>query len=287
MKSFSIKTCLIAVIAVFLLCTCQSKKEEKQIKLVYTNWMESKAFTYLAQEILRKKGYDVELIFVKGDIAKIYSLLAQKDADVFMNAWVPYTHKEFIDEYGHKISKINTNYVNARLGLVVPEYMDIYSIEELAQYDSLLNYTIIGIAKETGYMDQVASAVETYNLKGFHLTYVHELAVIDSLEQAIQKKQPIAVTGWTPHWMFSRYEIKFLDDPHFSFGESQRIDTYAWRGFSEAHPYATSFFSRIQFTDKTIASLLDTFDRIEDPEKAAKTWIENHAIIVNNWLPHE
>ncbi len=287
MKSYSIKTGLLVIIILFSLYNCQSNKENKHITIAYTNWIESKAFSYLAQEILRKEGYDVELVFIKGEISTIYSLLAQKKVDIFMNAWVPFTHKDFLDKYGKRLSKINTNYVNARLGLVVPEYMDIYSIEQLAQYDSLLNYTIIGLAKETGYMDQVASAVKSYNLNKFHLTYANELAVLDSLKQAIQQRRPIVVTGWTPHWMFSRYDIKFLDDPHFSFGESQRIDTYAWKGFARKRPYATSFFSRILFTDKTMANLLDTFDKIKDPEKAAKAWIEAHPILVANWLPYE
>lgn len=287
MKSYSIKTWLITVIAVFVLCCCQSSKEEKHIKIAYTNWIESKAFTYLAQEILRNKGYDVEVVYIKGEVSNIFYQLSEKKVDVFMNFWLPYSNQVYLDKYGKKLAKLNTNYVNARIGLVIPEYMDIYSIGELAQCDSLVNYTIVGFEEDTGFMRHAAAALKTYGLSTYHLSFTNEKAILDSLAHAIQQKKPIVVTGWTPHMMFARYNIRFLDDPHLSFGESQHIDTYSWKGFTTKYPYATSLFSRIQFNDKTVAELLDTFDQIEDPEEAAKVWISEHPIIVANWLPHE
>lgn len=288
MKTFSTLRWIAALIIAFLFCACQSKEEKKHITIAYINWQESIAMSYVAQKILQDQGYEVKMVYIEdGDVPKTFSMLADKKVDIFMNFWLPVSNKLYLEKHGNRLTKINTNYVNARIGLVVPEYMPIYSIEDLTEYDSLVNHTIIGFEEGTGIMKRAAVALKAYDLKTFHLYHTHEKAILDSLHQAIQQKKPIVITGWTPHWMFARYNVKFLDDPHLSFGEGQRIDTYAWKGFARKRPYTTSFFSRILFTDKTMANLLDTFDKIEDPEEAAKAWIEAHPILVANWLPHE
>ena len=35
-----------------------------------------------------------------------------------------------------------------------------------------------------------------------------------ALKSAIANDEEIAVTGWTPHWMFARWDLKYLDDPN-------------------------------------------------------------------------
>ena len=44
-----------------------------------------------------------------------------------------------------------------------------------------------------------------------------------------------------PHWMFSRYPLKFLEDPKEEFGDSEHIEVIATKGFSEKDPYAALF----------------------------------------------
>lgn len=274
-----------AILFAFLLCACQNKQEKKHIKIAYVNWQESIAMSHVAQEILSSQGYDVELVY--NDVSVTFHSLANKKVDIFMNVWLPYSNKSYIERYSKQLTKINTNYVNARIGLVVPEYTPIYSIKQLAEQDSTFKTKIFGIEKDSGIMKAAVSAIKSYNLQSYQLVYSDESTMIDSLEQALQRKEPVIITGWTPHWMFARYELRFLDDPHVSFGESQQIDTYSWKGFIKRNPYATSFFSRIQLNDRTMANLLDTFNKIEDPKEAARVWVEHHHIITDNWLPHE
>lgn len=46
-----------------------------------------------------------------------------------------------------------------------------------------------------------------------------------TLAKAIKDKRPIVVTGWTPHWMFTKFDLKFLEDPKGSFGKAENIHT--------------------------------------------------------------
>ncbi len=40
--------------------------------------------------------------------------------------------------------------------------------------------------------------------------------------EAIRKKQWIVVTGWSPHWMFGRWNLHYLDDPKTTLNRSKR-----------------------------------------------------------------
>ena len=56
--------------------------------------------------------------------------------------------------------------------------------------------------------------------------------------------------------MFSRYPLKFLEDPKEEFGDSEHIEAIATKGFSEKDPYAASFFKNFKLTDEQLSELM-------------------------------
>ncbi|MFP3360313.1 glycine betaine ABC transporter substrate-binding protein, partial [Planococcus sp. SIMBA_143] len=58
------------------------------------------------------------------------------------------------------------------------------------------------------------------------------------LGQAIDNGEEIIVTGWTPHWKFQTYDLKYLEDPEGVFGEAETINTLAREGLEEDAPRA-------------------------------------------------
>ena len=145
----------IAIVTSFAasLIGCQSidssKSKENTIKMVYVNWAEGIAMTNLAKVVLEDKmNYNVDLTMA--DVAPIFTSLASGDQDVFMDAWLPVTHESYMKEYGDELETIGTNFEGARIGLVVPEYMNIQSIDELNNWNSDLEGQIIGIDSGAG-----------------------------------------------------------------------------------------------------------------------------------------
>ncbi len=51
-----------------------------------------------------------------------------------------------------------------------------------------------------------------------------------ALQSAIQNEEDIVVTGWTPHWMFARWDLKYLDDPKNVYGGAEHINTIVRQG---------------------------------------------------------
>lgn len=207
MKKF--KSLALVLVSLISLASCSSSNNEKKISLTYVNWAEGIAMTHLAKAIFEEQGYKVEML--NADVAPIFASLSRKKADVFLDTWLPVTHKDYMNQYQDKLEVIGSTYENARIGLVVPDYVSISSIEELNKYKNKFSGKIVGIDAGAGIMKATEEAIQNYNLD-FELMTSSGPAMTASLNKAIQKKEWIVVTGWTPHWMFNRFKLKFLED---------------------------------------------------------------------------
>lgn len=101
----------------------------EEIELVSTPWDSERASSGVVAEVLRSKGFDVTVTPV--DVAVVFKSVANGDGDATLAAWMPMTHKDFYDKYDGQFEDLGENLKGAKIGLVVPDYMDIDSIEDL------------------------------------------------------------------------------------------------------------------------------------------------------------
>ena len=113
----------------FTVVSCGDSGKNKKISIAYANWAEGIAITNLAKAIFEDQGYDVKLL--NADLAPIFTSISRKKADIFMDVWMPVTMEDYMKQYGDKLEIIGDIYDSARIGLVVPDYVTINSIEEL------------------------------------------------------------------------------------------------------------------------------------------------------------
>ena len=271
------------LLTALLTVACGPKTDEKKIDIAYVNWSEGIAMTNLAKVIFEEQGYRVNLL--NADLAPVFASLSQKKADVFLDAWLPVTMADYITQYGDKLETLGTVYDNARIGLVVPEYVTINSIEEMNQVRARFKGEIVGIDAGAGIMKATDKAIPDYGLD-YKLLTSSGPAMTASLKKAIDKKEWVVVTGWTPHWMFDRFDLKILADPKGIYGGAAKIQVLAWKGFSEKDPFAARLLSNMHLTDAQISSLMAA---LEEPgineTDAARKWLETNRDVVSNWLP--
>src|SRR5690606_8618344 len=101
----------------------------EEIPLAYVAWDSEIASTHVVGAVLEDLGYNVKLVQL--DAGPMFTAVAQGDADAMVAAWLPGTHAAYMEEYGDKLDDLGVNLEGAKIGLVVPHYMDIDSIEDL------------------------------------------------------------------------------------------------------------------------------------------------------------
>lgn len=260
--------------------------EKPTINFAYVNWADCIALTNLAKVILEDKmGYEVELTMA--DPGPVYTAVAEGDSDAFLDAWLPVTHESYMEEYGDDLVDLGYNYEGARIGLVVPAYVDPMSIEDLNNHTDAFDGEIIGIDSGAGIMSKTDQAVEDYALD-YRLVPSSGPVMTASLMKAIDRNESVVVTGWKPHWKFARWDLRFLDDPKGVYGKVENIHTVARLGLEEDMPDVVAFLRKFKLNDQQLGSLMGAINEsTDDPSVVARQWMQEHGDLVNSWLPQQ
>lgn len=260
---------------------------KKEIKLAYVAWDSEIASTNVVKEVLESKlGYKVEMLQV--DAGPMWTGIADGSADAMVAAWLPTTHQSYVEETEGKVEDLGPNLEGTKLGLVVPSYMEINSIEELAADSAVgdsVDFTITGIEPGAGIMMSSEKVLEEYGLKDkWNLLESSSSAMAQTLKNAYEKQEPIIVTGWTPHWMFAKMDLKYLEDPKGVYGADEQIHTVVRNGLKDAQPEAYAFLDKFNWTPDDMAAVMIQIEEGSSPEEAAKEWVEANADKVDAWL---
>jgi len=262
--------------------------EGKTVNIGWIPWGEDIAATYLWKNILEGQGYTVELTQL--DLAFLYAGLAQGDLDLFLDAWLPQTHRDYWDQYGDQLEELTTWYDKGLLTWAVPTYVDVDSIADLKGKADTFNGEIIGIEPGAGLTRVSREDVKPgYELDGYEIVEGSTPAMLSELDRATSRGEPIVVTLWRPHWAYAAYDIKDLEDPKGLLGEAENLKALARPGFSEDFPTLAEWMGNFKMSDEALASLeqlvLNDYDIGEEPA-AVEEWLSDSANqdIVNGWI---
>ena len=262
----------------------EEKETEKPVKIVYVDWASEVASSNVVKAVIQERmDRQCELLAVS--VRAMWESLAAGDQDGMVAAWLPSLQKKYLEKYGVEVENLGPNLEGTRLGLVVPEYVEIDSIEELKDYRKRFDGKIVGIDPQAGLMKKTEQAVDAYQLDGFQLISGSGPTMTTILERAIEEERWIVVTGWTPHWMFARWDLKYLDDPRNVYGEEEYIGTFVRKGLAKDMPEVYAFLDHFQWSPEDMEQVM-LYARDEDTSnyEAAVRWIEENESLVNSWL---
>ncbi|GMA52982.1 hypothetical protein GCM10025857_43390 [Alicyclobacillus contaminans] len=270
-----------AVVVITTLGLMTSNRSARgSITLSYINLDTELASTNVIAQVLRDEGYEVNTIAL--DIPVMWEAVANGEADAMVGAW-PATNKTQYDMFGDQMDKLGANLENsAQTGLVVPAYMeDVESIEDLTDQ---ADQEIVGVEPGTGTSDATDETIDAYpNLSGWEQVNSSTAAMIAELDQAIKQEEPIVVSIFAPHWIFSRYDLTMLEDPKETMGVPENIETMAREGLEEDEPEAYQILDNFQWEIDDIQSVMFEIENGAEPEEAAQNWIEENPEKVESW----
>ncbi|HFE5924081.1 TPA: ABC transporter permease/substrate binding protein [Streptococcus pyogenes] len=279
----------LAALAVFLIAalgrgimaiTSGMADKGETVNIAYVQWDSEVASTHVIAEVLKNEGYHVTLTPL--DNAVMWQTVANGNADFSTSAWLPVTHGQQYKKYQSKLDDLGSNLEGTKLGLAVPKYMtDVNSIEDLSKQ---ADQKITGIEPGAGIMAAAKKTLKEYhNLSSWELVAASTGAMTTSLDQAIKKKDPIVVTAWSPHWMFAKYDLKYLKDPKETFGSTENINTIARKGLKKDLPNVYKIIDKFHWTQKDMEAVMLDINKGMSPEAAAKKWVEANKSKVSSW----
>ncbi|VGW38454.1 ABC transporter permease/substrate binding protein [Streptococcus pyogenes] len=279
----------LAALAVFLIAalgrgimamTSGMADKGETVNIAYVQWDSEVASTHVIAEVLKNEGYHVTLTPL--DNAVMWQTVANGNADFSTSAWLPVTHGQQYQKYKSKLDDLGPNLKGIKLGLAVPKYMtDVNSIEDLSKQ---ADQKITGIEPGAGIMAAAKKTLKEYhNLSSWELVAASTGAMTTSLDQAIKKKDPIVVTAWSPHWMFAKYDLKYLKDPKETFGSTENINTIARKGLKKDLPNVYKIIDKFHWTQKDMEAVMLDINKGMSPEAAAKKWVEANKSKVSSW----
>ncbi|KRD67010.1 glycine betaine ABC transporter substrate-binding protein [Ensifer sp. Root278] len=262
-------------------------EDKAPVKIGWAAWSDAEFVTKLAAKLINDKlGHEVEL--VQTDIAPLYQGVSRGDLDAMMMAWLPETHADYFAKVKDKVTTLGTVYDGARLGWVVPKYVPedaIASIDDLKKDDvkEKLKGRIEGIDPGAGLTRLSEQALKDYELDSYKLQISSEAGMLTTVDRAVRKEQWFVATSWSPHWMFGKYELRYIDDPKDALGKAERVNVLARKGFETDNPEVAGFLSRMKLPIGDLEAAM--FNAQETSyEKAVDKYIADHPDQISAWL---
>ncbi|MDX2676170.1 ABC transporter permease/substrate binding protein [Streptomyces sp. NY05-11A] len=260
----------------------------KEIKIGYIPWDEGIASTYLWKELLEERGFEVDT--TQYAAGPLYTGVATGQIDFQTDAWLPTTHAEYWKKYGDRLDDLGSWYGPTSLELSVPSYMkDVNSLADLKAHVSEFGGKITGIEPSAGMMGLLKDKVlGEYGLDGAYTVVDGSTpAMLAELKRAYAAKRPIVVTLWSPHWAYSDYDLKKLDDPKGAWGKGDGVHTIARQGFADDNPEVGTWLKNFKMTEAQLTGLEARIQKAGKGKEqdAVRTWLKENPTLVEKWVP--
>ena len=257
---------------------------DKSAKLTYVNWAEGVAYTHVAKVVLEDMGYEVEI--TSADVGPAYTAVAQGEYDAYMECW-PNLHQDYLGKFEGDLVSLGNVYEGTATGLAVPTYVTIDTLEELKDNVDKFDGKITGIDAGAGMMKKTENElIPAYDMD-IELLASSGPAMTAALKDAVENEEWIVVTTWKPHWMWGRWDLKFLEQSEDKMiWDEGDIEIIGRVGLEEDKPELAQFLKNFYFTDAQLSDLmLKVEESDEDVLVVARQWVADHPDVVASWIP--
>jgi glycine betaine/proline transport system substrate-binding protein len=233
--------------------------DQPPVRIGWVNWSDTEVAVKLANVALEDQlKQPVKLIMA--DIGIQFQALANGSIDLIPMVWLPSTHQSFWDKYKDKLEDLGVLY-EGRIGMAVPTSVpvsEIASVEDLNKpgIREKLDGKILTSEVGNGQYKLTVKAIDAYKLDGYKLVASSETGMLNELDRNLKRDKWSLINAWSPHWMFSKYSLRYLDDPKHMFGGAEQIHAVARKGFSEQYPQVAYFFAHYTIPQADLQNLM-------------------------------
>ncbi|MFK0091944.1 glycine betaine ABC transporter substrate-binding protein [Pseudomonas sp. NPDC090592] len=242
-----------------LATTFSHAAETKPVVVGWVNWADAEITTKLAKLALEDQlKQPVKLVMA--DIGIQFQALSVGKVDMIPMAWLTYSHKPFWEKYKDRLEDLGVLY-EGRLGLAVPASIpenEVASIEDLnkPEVKARLEGKILTSEVGNGQYKTATRAIEAYKLDGYKLVASSETGMLNEFDRNLKRDKWSLLNAWSPHWMFSTWSLRYLDDPKEVFGKAEQIHAVGRKGFTQDFPKVANFFAHYSIPVKDLETMM-------------------------------
>lgn len=258
------------------------------VKIAVTNWADVLAVANVAKYVL-ETNLKQPVQFVQADIGIQYQGVARGDLDIMVGGWLPVTHATYYAKYKNDMDDVGIIYTGGKNGWAVPAYIPEAQLSSIADLNkpevkSKLNGTIQGIEPGGGLMQASEKTVKAYSLDGYNLQASSEAGMLAGVSRAYQSKQWIVATVWSPHWLFQKWQMRYLKDSKGTLGGEEQVHAFASKQFAGKFPRADVFFKHLKLTLADVEAIEFEGNSTNDYAAAARKFVDAHPDKLKAWL---
>lgn len=261
--------------------------EPEPIRIYVDEYAEGQVMSHVAKKVIESE-YDIPVEFKNVAVGPAFLGVAEDERSLFLVAWLPRTHAAYMARVGGEVDNLGELFDGARLGWAVPAYVpedELGTIADLGRADvrERLGGTIQGISAGAGLMQVSEEVIDGYGLDDYRLITASSAAMTAALKRAIDDEEWIVVTAWSPHWMWERFDLRYLEDPDGVLGGREHVDAIASKPLAESAPEVHALIRRMHYSlDQINAALVDAEET--SYEAAAQTFIDEHPEVIAEWV---
>ncbi|MFE2323090.1 ABC transporter permease/substrate binding protein [Streptomyces sp. NPDC059385] len=251
----------------------------RTLNVGYIPWDEGTASTFLWKELLERRGFKVEAKQL--ELGALFTGLAGGQLDFQTDAWLPVTQAQYWEKYGNRLEDLGSWYGPTSLELTVPSYVEgVHSLADLKGKSAQFKGRIIGIEPSAGAMGALKDKVlKQYGLESeYQVVDGSTPGMLAELKRAYEKKEPVAVVLWSPHWAYSTYELTKLQDPKGAWGKGDGIHSLARKGFAADEPQVAAWLRSFKLSEKQLTGLEAKIQETGKgkEQQAVRAWLKEH-----------
>jgi glycine betaine/proline transport system substrate-binding protein len=284
-------------------------------------WPSGAATAYILKTIM-EENFGLDVAMQSGTNTVIFEAMDRGSIDIHPQVWLPNQknlYQKYVEEKGTVFQ--GKHGVTAKQGICVTqatsEKYAITSIYDLTDPDKSVLFDSNGNGLGEMWIGEPGAAstvVEKVRAKSYGYDQTMDLVSTDTpinwaaLEVAVKANKPYAFFCYTPHYVFSLYDLVFLEEPEHNadtWNVLQPTDDPDWlnksnadtawsvanlyvdysKSLKEKHPEAAMLLDNVKLSAEIVSGL--SYSMVvekKDPEELAVEWVQEHSNLIESWL---
>lgn len=286
---------------------------DEPIRLAINEWTGQHVSTHIGGEILKRAGYQVE--YVTAGYFNMYQAMGEGEIHAALEVWTSNVSEQFAQEQAAgRVVDVSDLGLNAREGFAYPAHVAEICpglpawealkdcVGQFATAETIPQGRLLDYPADWG--TPGADRIAGLNLPFKAVPAGSEGALIAELRASTEKKSPLLMLFWQPHWAMSAYDVQFVELPaaedscysDASWGVNPnathdcdfaptRIFKAAWSGFEEKWPAAYAILEAYQLSTEAQQPMMGAVDvdgrSVED---VAAEWVAANEAVWRPWV---